>query len=147
MTATTNINNYLDLIKHDLNLIDLLTGTRPNHLTKEDFSDWQVTTLFYIDCIYLKAVCRLFGEDIQDHHALRQIINTRAELWNIAKAYRHLEEDSRDARYEGRKFDKAYISTRLMPKFMQVRDCAVALIKKNGIDNVPSVDPTSFLNR
>jgi len=141
------IENYLSLIKHDLNLLDLLTGKLPAHLENEDFSDWEVTILFYINCIYLKAVCRLFGEDIQDHYSLRQIINTHNELTSIAKAYRHLEEDSRDARYEGRKFNKEYITKRLLPKFIQVRDCAVTIIKKNGITNAPSVDPTPFLTR
>ena len=140
-----NIDKYLELIKHNSKLLDLITGSRPEHLTHEDFSDWQVTVIFYISCTYLKAVCMLYGEDVQDHHKLRTIINTNKELWGIARPYRHIEESSRDARYEGRKFDKEYIEGRLLPKFYKVRDCAVGIIKGKGIDNVPIVD-LSFLS-
>jgi hypothetical protein len=44
---------YFDLITHDLKLFDLLTGKMPKHLAEEDFSDWHVTVLFYMACIYL----------------------------------------------------------------------------------------------
>ncbi len=128
----SSINNYLELIEHNSKLLDLITGTRPGHLIKEDFSDWQVTIIFYMSCIYLKAVCFLFGEDVQDHYTLRQKINTRKELYTIAKYYRHIEEASRDARYEGRKFDKDFIVKTILPKFNKVQDCAIAIIKNKG---------------
>lgn len=142
-----NVNSYLNLIEHDLKTLDLLTGKRPNHLTKEDFSDWEVTILFYMACIYIKAVCNLFGEDIQDHYTLRQIINTRPELYSIARSYRHLEEASRDARYEGRKFSRSYLIDRLLPKFNAVRDCAVSLLKQHNVTNIPDIDPEPLLRR
>lgn len=143
-----NIDKYLELIKHNSKLLDLITGSRPEHLTHEDFSDWQVTIIFYISCIYLKAVCLLHNIDIQDHHKLRETINTNQslkELWEIAKYYRHIKESSRDARYEGRKFKKEYLTGRLLKEFYIVRDCAVRIIKGKGIDNVPIVD-LSFLS-
>jgi hypothetical protein len=142
-----NIDKYLELIKHNSKLLDLITGNRPEHLTHEDFSDWQVTVMFYISCIYLKAVCTLHNIDIQDHHKLRETINTNQslkKLWNISKDYRHIEESSRDARYEGRKFDKNNIE-RLLRKFYNVRDCAIGIIKDKGINNVPIID-LSFLS-
>src|SRR3989338_450638 len=126
----SDVNKYLILIKHDLTLFDLLTGPLPAHVAKENFSDWQVTNLFYMACIFLKSACALFGEDVQDHFTLRRIINNRKELFSIAKNYRHLEEASRDARYEGRVFEKQYILDRLVPKFNSVRDCIVDLLTK-----------------
>lgn len=80
---------------------------------------------------------------MQDHQKLREIINTDQalkELWYIAKHYRHIEEASRDARYEGRKFSKEYIKERILPKFYKVRDCAVSIIKSKNISNVPVID-------
>ena len=100
----SNIPSYLKIIEHDFKLLDLLTGERPNHLKNEDFSDWEITIMYYITCIYLKAVCQLFDKDIQDHYTLKRQINTLPELIYISKSYRHLEEASRDARYEGRTF-------------------------------------------
>lgn len=138
---------YFDLITHDLKLFDLLTGKMPNHLAKEDFSDWQVTVLFYMACIYLKAACSFLGIDIQDHFTLRQVINNRKEFYSIARDYRHLEEASRDARYEGRRFEKPYIADRLIPKFTSVRDCMVDFLKQNNISDIPSIEVESLLSR
>ncbi len=138
---------YLKLISHDLKLFDVLTGPGPAHMANEDFSDWQVTVLFYMACIFLKSACALLGEDVQDHFTLRQIINNRTELYSIARDYRHLEEASRDARYEGRTFDKSYIITRLVPKFNAVRDCVVKLLQINRVSSIPSVNLEQFLSR
>ncbi len=138
---------YLALVSHDLKLFDLVTRLIPSSASKEDFSDWQVTILFYMACIFLKAACSLLGEDVQDHFMMRQIINNRQEFYSIAKAYRHLEEASRDARYEGRVFDKQYILDRLIPKFNSVRDCIVDLLKQKNISNIPSIEVEPLLKR
>ena len=141
------VQKYLNLITHDLRLFDLLTGKMPNHLMDEDFSDWQVTVLFYMACIYLKAACSFLGIDIQDHFTLRQVINNKEEFYSIARVYRHLEEASRDARYEGRKFEKSYIMNRLLPKFALVQNCMVSFLQQNNISNIPSIEVESLLNR
>lgn len=143
----SDVERYLDLVQHDLNLLDLLTSSLPAHLSNEDFSDWQVTNLFYMACIFLKSACALIGEDVQDHFTLRQIINDREELRNIAKNYRHLEEASRDARYEGRVFDKNYILDRLVPKFNSVRDCVHGLLTQHNIQAISTVAVEGFFNR
>lgn len=142
-----SIKYYFELIEHDLKLLDLLTGKRPSHLEKEDFTDWIVTVLFYIACIYLKALFRLFGEDIQSHYALKQQLYNRPELLHIIKPYRHLEEASRDARYEGRTFPSDYIINRLYPKFKAVCDCVVDIFYKKGIKDIPAVGPLPLLKR
>lgn len=144
-----DVNRYFNLIKHNVNLLDLLTGDRPKHLKDEDFSDWQVTVIFYISCIYMKTVCSLFDIDIQDHYTLHSMINTRKELslYPISKDYRHIEEAARDARYEGRKFDKDYLIKRILEKYNKVRDCAVFIIRQKGINNVVHADIKPFLDR
>lgn len=143
----SEIKNYLQLITHNSKLLDLLTSTYPEHLENEDFSDWKVTILFYMSCVYIKAVFCLFGIDIQDHYTLRQLINTRKELNLIAKPYRHIEEASRDARYEGRKFANQYIVERLLPKFNAVRDCANGLFKQHKILDIPTIDVEPFFKK
>lgn len=145
----SDITKYLNLIEHNSRLLDLITGTRPVHLKDDDFSDWQVTTIFYMSCIYLKAVCVLFGEDVQDHYTLRQLINTRKEIYenDIAKYYRHIEEASRDARYEGRKFDKVFIENRILPKFYRVRERAIKILKDNNVNDIPATNIDFLLSR
>lgn len=144
-----DVNRYFSLIKHNVNLLDLLTGDRTKHLKDEDFSDWQVTVIFYISCIYMKTVCSLFDIDIQDHYTLHSIINTRTDLslYTISKDYRHIEEAARDARYEGRKFDKEYLIKRILEKYNKVRDCAVSIIKQKGVGNVVYADIKPLLER
>lgn len=97
-----------------------------------------------MSCIFVKSACSLLGVDIQDHFTLRQIINTRQELWSIARNYRHLEEASRDARYEGRVFDKQYILNRLVPKFNTVCDCVVSLLTQRSVQSIPSITVESL---
>lgn len=143
----SDVEKYLKLVKHDFDLLDILTSKLPPHLSSENFSDWQVTNLFYMSCIFMKSACALLGEDVQDHFTLRQIINTRSELYSIARNYRHLEEASRDARYEGRVFEKDYILNRLVPKFNSVRDCIVDLLSQNSIQGIPSIDVEPFFKR
>jgi hypothetical protein len=145
----SDITKYLNLVEHDTRLLDLITGTRPDHLKDDDFSDWQVTIIFYMSCIYLKAVCVLFGEDVQDHYTLRQLINTRKEIYedNIARYYRHIEEASRDARYEGRRFDKEFIEDRILPKFYKVKERAISILKDNDVTDIPETDIGFLLER
>lgn len=138
---------YFKLIEHDLRLLELLTGKFPPSFEKEDFTDWIVTVLFYIACIYLKALFQFFGKNIQTHYALKEQLYDRAELFHIIKPYRHLEEASRDARYEGRTFPPEYIINRLYPKFRIVRDCVVEIFYKNGIRDIPAVEPLPLLRR
>ena len=97
----------------------------------------------------MKTVCSLFDIDIQDHYTLHSIINTRTDLslYSISKDYRHIEEAARDARYEGRKFDKDYLIKRILEKYNKFRDCAVFIIRQKGIDQVINADIKPFLDR
>ena len=144
----SNEQKYFDLIKHNEILFDLLNSRYPLHLEKENFSDWKVTVIFYILCIYLKAtILCLYNEDIQDHSALRKKINTENKLCLIARSYRKIEEASRDARYEGRKFEIDYMINRLLPKFNEIRDCVIKLMNEKGIQNIPNVELSKYLKK
>jgi hypothetical protein len=142
------IDSYFALIEHNVNLLDLLTSKQyPPHLIQEDFSDWCATTIFYVLCIYMKIVFTLMGKDVQDHFTLRQLINTTPELYAIAKYYRHIEEASRDARYEGKKYTKDYLVERILFKFEKVRECIEKILKKNKLNTIPKINIKSLLER
>ncbi len=102
--------------------------------------EFRPLTIFYITCIYVKALGRSFERDIQDHYALRLWLNTEPELLSIARAYRHIEEPSRDARYEGRTFKKEFAVERVVPNFVRVRDHIADLLEKRGATGVPRVN-------
>ncbi|GAX62481.1 glyceraldehyde-3-phosphate dehydrogenase/erythrose-4-phosphate dehydrogenase [Candidatus Scalindua japonica] len=135
-----NIDKYLNLVEHNSNLLRLITEKPSGSYKDVDFSDWQVTIIFYISCIYLKSVCSIFGLDVQNHFTIRKTMNERDELRPIFNDYRKIEEASRDARYEGKKFEERIIKKRILPRFNTVRDCVVEIIKNNGISKVPVVN-------
>lgn len=135
------IQRYIDLVVHDFNVLGLLTRASRQDPSIGNISDWQVTLLFYICCVYAKAACKTLGVDIQDHFSLRQFLNTEPRLVYVARSYRKIEEASRDARYEGRTFDIDYIRDRILPNFISVRDAMVNLLEQQGVINVPKIDP------
>lgn len=141
MSEETGVEKYLRLIEHDFGVLELLTASAERAKPPRDVSDWQVTLIFYITCIYVKALGRSFGRDIQDHYGLRQWLNTEPDLLVIARPYRHIEEPSRDARYEGRTFDRDFILKRIVPHFVLVRNHLAGLLEKRGATAVPRVDP------
>ncbi len=135
-----SIDKYLNLVEHNLKLLRLISEKPSGSYKDVDFSDWQVTIIFYISCIYLKSVCSIFGLDVHNHFTIRKTINERDELRHIFNDYRKIEEASRDARYEGKKFEERIIKKRILPRFNSVRDCVVEIITKNGISEVPIVN-------
>lgn len=146
---TDQINKYIKLIENNSRFFDLITGRRLTNLNNADFSGWQVTTIFYISCIYFKTVAVVFEVDVRDHHSLRQMLNTEEEIWRggIAKSYRYLEEASRDARYEGRAFTEKMIKERILFKFEKVKERAIYILEKNEITNVPDVNLRALFER
>lgn len=106
-------------------------------------SGWKCTLVFYMACIYVKALGRLRGKDLQDHYQVKQWLNTEPELREIAKSYRLIEERSRDARYEGRSFDSRELQE-VARRFEQVRDRIADLLRQGGVA-VDPVDPRPHL--
>lgn len=135
---------YLALIEHDLEALGLLCEAAQAKRPPVDVSDWQCTLVYYMACIFVKAMGRTRGKDLQDHYQLKQWINTTADLVPITKPYRKLEERSRDARYEGRRFTRSELAETI-GWFGQVRDHLAALLTREGVKNIPVIDPTRFV--
>jgi hypothetical protein len=90
--------------------------------------------------VCMKALGRARGKDLQDHFGLRQWINTEGDLVEIAEPYRYVEEWSRDARYEGRRFSGKDLE-RFYGWFIDARDKMLARLKAHGLTNLPVLDP------
>ena len=139
------VQKYLDLLKHDLRVLHLLTQAAKSEDPPEDVSDWQVTLLFYLACIHVKTVAHLYGQRFDDHISLRGWINSEADMFAMAGEYRKLEEASRDARYEGRLFSPTSIEQVQLPRFEAVRDHVVSVLREKGITRITHIDPRQFL--
>jgi len=143
----SNIKTYFELIEHDFKVLDLLTEEYPPNLKNEDFSDWIITLLYYMSCIYIKAYFQSIGVNIQNHQALKEEISRSSKLYFIFIPYRKLEEASRDARYEGRKFKYKDIINKYYPKLKSIHDLVIEIFNKEGIENVPRLNLLPLLKR
>ena len=139
-----NPEQYLRLVQHDLDTLALLAKAADGRTPPEDVSDWKCTLMFYMACVYVKALARSRQKDLQDHYNLRQWLNTTKDLLAITKPYRRLEERSRDARYEGRRFSCQELG-QARSWFLEVRDHLVQLLESGGVKAAPGVDPGPHL--
>lgn len=130
--------HYIDLARRNMDTAQLLATAAAS--SQRDVTDWLTTLHFYTLCIIVKALGRCRGRDFQDHYAIRQWLNTEADLLTIAGTYRKVEEWSRDARYEGRQFDAKSEIPRLHGWFESVRDHLARLLESHGL-KVPRLAP------
>ena len=140
MTAT----DYLALAKHDYDTLVLLSQAAAQKQPRFDASDWKVALTFYMACIYVKALAAIRGKQFRKHEDLRTWINVTQDVIPIASTYRALEEKSRDARYEGRKFRRAELEE-VSALFNRVRDGIERLLASAGITPLPGLDPSAVL--
>ena len=140
--AHADVERYLKLVEHDLDTLALLSAQA--RITKRDVTDWKCTLLFYMACIFMKALGRLRGKELQDHYQIKQWINTTPDLLSVAKSYRKLEERSRDARYEGRLFSTDELK-QAVRWFVDIRDCVIGLLRAGGVVKIPTIDPAPHL--
>ncbi|MDA0837812.1 MAG: hypothetical protein O3B01_13580 [Planctomycetota bacterium] len=139
------VQKYLELLKHDLKVLRLLTDAAKSSNPPEDVSDWQVTLLFYLACIYVKAAAQLYGERFDDHISLRGWLNREQDMIAMTRDYRKLEEASRDARYEGRLFSPREIEQEQLSRFETVRDHVVDVLRGKGVTRITEIDPRAVL--
>jgi tRNA U34 2-thiouridine synthase MnmA/TrmU len=133
---------YVRIAEHDYRVVGLLLAACSGQKNSEDVTDWQVALLFYILCLQVKALAVCRGKELQDHYAVKQWLNVQTELCGVARSYRKIEEWSRDARYEGRRFNPCELS-RFAQWFSEVHCCLSALLKKEGVEPSSLIDVTA----
>lgn len=139
-----NASDYSALATHDLDALRLLSVAASGQEPQVDVSDWKCTLMFYMACIKVKAAGMTRNVVLKDHYGLRQWINTTADLLPMTRPYRKLEEFSREARYEGRRFSASELQMALR-WFFDVRDHIDGLLHAAGVTTVPVIDPSPYL--
>jgi hypothetical protein len=129
----------LAVARHDADCADLLARAGRDAKPPRDVSDWLITMQFYVLCLHVQALSRCRGHLIERHEDLRQWINTERDLWGMARAYRLVEERSRDARYKGRLFTRAEV-VEFNGRFRAARDHILPLLAQAGL-NVQAIEP------
>jgi hypothetical protein len=101
---------------------------------KSEYLDWAVTCLFYSVIHYVNACLTKDGKVIPRRHVgtdaraggRTNIVQQDPSLQRIYNDYRHLDDESRDARYELRHPSKAEFDAHLMPKYVRIESFAKA---------------------
>jgi hypothetical protein len=137
---------YVSIATHHYDVLTMLvrhTDDESSPAVVSDITDWQVTFLYYVLCLEVKAVAAARNKELQDHYAVKQWINTENDLTSIARSYRKIEEWARDARYEGRRFRPEELR-QFLAWFDSVHGTLTALLSTATIPP-PRVDPHALL--
>jgi hypothetical protein len=115
---------YLEQAAHNTELAQYLRAN------KIDYLDWSATCLFYAAIHYVNAYFVKMGIPIPRRHTSldakkspgrMNIVQQDPHLSAIYLEYRHLDDESRDARYELRKIPPSEYDNFLLPKFEKIR--------------------------
>ena len=134
----------LDVVERDLEALRLLSTAASKNTPPRDVSDWKCTLMFYMACIYVKAIGHQRNVELDRHSEVRRWLNTSQDLCKIALPYRKLEDHSQEARYEGRLFTRPNL-LHMYTWFVEIRDAIVPLLRNEGLPASPSVDPKPYL--
>ena len=96
---------------------------------KTRYLDWAATCLFYAAVHYVNAYLVKAGKTIPRRHRTQggrigrsNIVQSDPELNNIYSAYRHLDDESRDARYELKKPSTDEYDKYLAPQLERIKN-------------------------
>jgi HEPN domain-containing protein len=120
------VNQPADYVQQALHNSELAAYLRSD---KTPYLDWAVTCLFYSALHYVNAFLAKNHKTIPRRHATHGDLTGRSNivqadpiLGQIYGAYRHLEDESRDARYELRKPTPYEYDQHLLSKLTAIRD-------------------------
>lgn len=126
MSAKHTTEEYLAQAAHNADL------ARSLRKEKKDCLDWAVTCLFYAAVHFVNAMLTKQGKDIPRRHVgtdagavgRTNIVQQDRSLREIYYDYRHLDDESRDARYELKRPTVAEFDAYLMPRFVRIESFA-----------------------
>ncbi|MGH6839710.1 MAG: hypothetical protein ACREDT_13125 [Methylocella sp.] len=123
MSTTHTISEYLQKAHHNS---AFAADIRKN---SGQYLDWAATCLFYSAVHYVNAYLVKFGKAIPRRHASpdpkkpgrTNIVQQDPSLSTIYSYYRHLDDESRDARYELKRICETDYDNFLLPKLEEIR--------------------------
>jgi hypothetical protein len=128
LTAPSHsVEKYLEQAAHNSGFAQRIRNEVP------DFMDWSATCLFYSAVHYVNAYLVKNEVPIPRRHrgvdaknpGRTNIVQTDPDLSQIYADYRHLDDESRDARYELKRISVADYDSFLLPRLAKIRDFIV----------------------
>ena len=123
MSSTKRISEYLQQAHHNS---EFAADIRKNQC---QYLDWAATCLFYSAVHYVNAYLVKCGKAIPRRHSSTDpknpgrtnIVQQDPSLNTIYGHYRHLDDESRDARYELKRISETDYDNFLLPKLEEIR--------------------------
>jgi hypothetical protein len=123
MSTPHTVSEYVEQAEHNTAFSQYIRDNR------REWMDWSATCLFYAAVHFVNAYCRKFGIPIPRRHrgdgggpGRTDIVQSDPQLCAIYPEYRHLDDESRDARYELKKISEADYDKFLRPKLEKISD-------------------------
>ena len=115
--------NHLNIINHNFSAL--------NYLSKqlERYTDWCITIIFYMALHYIHAYLSQQNEHPTSHSNLDQLIAKNPKIKKIRNKYRHLYDDSRQARYYGNKLSIYEMRNSSLKYFNEIQQIICELLK------------------
>lgn len=131
-----NKRNHLNIIKENFSALQLLSQSR------EEYTDWCVTIIFYMALHYIHAYLAGKGEHPTSYEILEKLIEENRNLKRIYDKYYQLKDDSIQARYFGKKLKIYPIRNSVLVWFIDIQKIICELLNINPlIDNIHSLFP------
>lgn len=125
-------NKHLDIINDNFEALSHLSSPDPS-----DHTNWSTTIIFYMALHYIHAYLSKKNEHPTSHIVLDRII-FYPKLKPLYAKYRHLKDDSEDARYSGKKLSVYDMRRSVLKYFSDIQDeiCSILNIpQENKYDN------------
>jgi len=124
-----DINKHLHIVNHNYEVLSHLSKPNPSNYT-----DWCVTLIFYMALHFIHAYLAKKDEHITAHPNLQKRIQEDTNLKSMYANYRHLQDDSEEARYFGKKLSIYDMRNDAFKCFNMIQN------KISGLLNLPDVN-------
>ncbi len=119
-----NSNKHLQIINHNYNALSHLSNPNPSNYT-----DWCITIIFYMALHFVQAyLADKKNEHITNHSTLQQKIREDQNLRSTYNTYRHLQDDSVNARYNGDKLSIYEMRNSTLKYFKTIQNKIISLL-------------------
>ena len=120
----SNKEQHFNLVDHNYEALRHLSS--PN---ASSYIDWCTTIIFYMALHYIHAYLADKENDHPSNHTnLDSIISENARLRPIYHKYRHLKDDSEDARYEGKILSIYHLRQSVLKYYSEIENKVLQLL-------------------
>lgn len=119
-----NLDTHIDVLKSNYDTLKYLSNNNPHSL------GWCITIIHYMALHYIQGyLAQKYNEHPDSHIILREKIKNDSNLKPIVYKYLDLENDSRAARYRGKKFNVYNMRSENLVWFRDIQDHILKLLK------------------